>query len=151
MSRSPVVLVTGALIDIGRAIAIRYGRAWSRAGSCRLLGDVGGGDSRVRADGQPDQHAGEQQHRGVRVIAACMATAPSTPAGHTVLCRRPRTQRSPGISQMCGVGDPSRQRKCSGEDRVRRLSAAEVDGTASADAIELVLTDRISHACKELK
>jgi|SRR5947199_8713409 hypothetical protein len=98
MSRSPVVLVTGALIGIG---------------------DVGGGDSRVRADGQPDQHAGEQQHRGVRVIAACMATAPSTPAGHTVLCRR--------------------------------LSAAEVGGTASADAIELVLTDRISHACKELK
>jgi NAD(P)-dependent dehydrogenase (short-subunit alcohol dehydrogenase family) len=28
MSRSPVVLVTGALIGIGRAIAIRYGRAW---------------------------------------------------------------------------------------------------------------------------
>ena len=52
---------------------------------------------------------------------------------------------------MCGVGDPSRQRKCSGEDRVRRLSAAKADGTASADAIELVLTDRISHACKELK
>jgi hypothetical protein len=82
------------------------------------------------------------------VIAACMATAPSTPAGHTVLRRRPRTQRSPGISQVCGVGDPSRQRKCSGEDRVRRLSAAEVDGTASADAIELVLTDRISWLSK---
>jgi hypothetical protein len=147
MSRSPVVLVTG----VGRASAIRYGRAWARAGSWRLLGDVGGGDSRVRADGQPDQHAGEQQHRGVRVIAACMATAPSTPAGNTVRYRQPRTQGSPGISQMCGVGDPSRQRKCSGEDRVRRLSAAEVDGTASADAIELVLTDRISHACKELK
>jgi hypothetical protein len=29
--------------------------------------------------------------------------------------------------------------------------AAKADGTASADAIELVLTDRISHACKELK
>jgi hypothetical protein len=110
-----------------------------------LLGDVGGGDSRVRADGQPDQHAGEQQHRGVRVIAACMATAPNT-RRHTVLCRRPRTQRSRRISQMCGVGDLSRQRKCSGEDRVRRLSAAEVDGTASADAIEPVLTGRISHA-----
>jgi NAD(P)-dependent dehydrogenase (short-subunit alcohol dehydrogenase family) len=66
MSRSPVVLVTGALIGIGRAIVIRYGRAWARAGSWRLLGDVGGGDSRVRANGQPDQHAGEQQHRGVR-------------------------------------------------------------------------------------
>lgn len=151
MSRSPVVLVTGALIGIGRAIAIRYGRAWASAGSRRLLGDVGGDDSRIRADGQPDRHAGEQQHRGVRVIAACMATAPSTPAGHTVLCRRPRTQRSPGISQMRGVGDPSRQRKRSGEDRVRRHSAAEVDGTASADAIKLVLTDRASHACKELK
>ena len=60
MSRSPVILVTGALIGVGRAIAIRYGRAWARAGSWRLLGDVGGGDSRVRADGQPDQHAGEQ-------------------------------------------------------------------------------------------
>ena len=79
MNRSPVVLVTGALIGIGRAIAIRYGRAWARAGSWRLLGDVGGGVSRVRADGQPDQHAGEQQHRGVRVIAACMA--PGAPAG----------------------------------------------------------------------
>jgi hypothetical protein len=79
MSRSPVVLVTGALIGIGRAIAIRYGRAWAGAGSWRLLGDVGGGDSRVRANGQPDQHASEQQHRGVRMIAACMATAPSTP------------------------------------------------------------------------
>jgi NAD(P)-dependent dehydrogenase (short-subunit alcohol dehydrogenase family) len=33
MSRSPVVLVTGALIGISRAIAIRYGRAWARAGS----------------------------------------------------------------------------------------------------------------------
>jgi len=33
MSRSPVVLVTGALIGIGRAIAIRYGRAWARAGA----------------------------------------------------------------------------------------------------------------------
>ena len=151
MSRSPVILVTGALTGIGRAIAIRYGRTWARAGSRRLLGDVTGGDSRVRADGQPDQHAGEQQHRGVRVTAACMATAPSAPAGHTVLYRRPCTQRSRGISQMRGVGAPSRQRKCSGEDRVRRLSAAEVDGTASADAIELVLTDRISHACKELK
>jgi hypothetical protein len=32
MSRSPVVLVT-ALIGISRAIAIRYGRAWARAGS----------------------------------------------------------------------------------------------------------------------
>lgn len=52
---------------------------------------------------------------------------------------------------MCGVGDPSRQRKCSGEHRVRQLSVAEVDETASADAIELVLTDRISHACKEMK
>lgn len=31
MSRSPVVLVTGALIGIGRAIAIRCGRAWARA------------------------------------------------------------------------------------------------------------------------
>jgi len=151
MSRSPVILVTGALTGIGRAIAIRYGRTWARAGSRRLLGDVTGGDSRVRADGQPDQHAGEQQHRGVRVTAACMATAPSAPAGHTVLCRRPCTQRSRGISQMRGVGAPSRQRKCSGEDRVRRLSAAEVDGTASADAIEPVLTDRTSHACKELK
>ena len=151
MSRSPVVLVTGALIGICRAIAIRYGRAWARTGSRRLLGDVAGGDSRIRADGQPDQHAGEQQPRGVRVTAACMATAPSTPAGHMVLCRRPRTRRSPEISRMRGVGDPSRQRKCSGEDQVRRLSAAEVDGTASADAIELALTDRISHACKELK
>ena len=151
MSRSPVILVIGALIGVGRAIAIRYGRVWARAGSWRLPGDIGCGDSRVCADGQPDQHAGEQQHRDVRVTAACMATAPSAPAGHTVLCRRPRMQRSRGISQMCGVGDPSRQRKCSGEDRLRRLSAAEVDGTASADAIELVLTDRISHACKELK
>jgi hypothetical protein len=60
-------------------------------------------------------------------------------------------KRSPGISQMCGVGAPSRQRKCFGEDGVRQLSAAEVDGTASVDAIELVLTDRISHTCKELK
>ena len=39
MSRSPVVLVTGALTSIGRAIAIRYGRAWARAGSWRLLSD----------------------------------------------------------------------------------------------------------------
>lgn len=130
MSRSPVVLVTGALIGIDRAIAIRYDRERARVGSWRLPGDAGSGDSRVRADGQPDQ---------------------STPAGHTVRCRRPRTQRSPGISQMCGVDAPSRQRKCSGEDRVRQPSAAEVDGTASVDAIELLLTDRISHACKELK
>jgi NAD(P)-dependent dehydrogenase (short-subunit alcohol dehydrogenase family) len=39
MSRSPVFLVTGALTGIGRAIAIRYGRAWARAGSWRPLGD----------------------------------------------------------------------------------------------------------------
>ena len=70
MSRSPVVLVTGALIGIGRAIAIRYGRAWARAGSWRLLGDVGGGDSRVRADGQPDQHAGEQLGTAAMMLAS---------------------------------------------------------------------------------
>ena len=87
MSRSPVVLVTGALIGIGRAIAIRYGRAWARAGSWRLLGDVGGGDSRVRADGQPDQHAGEQQNRGVRGDRSLYGYRPRTPAGQTAIRR----------------------------------------------------------------
>lgn len=126
----PVVLVTGALIGIGHDIAIRYARAWARAGSAcgRTAGPWRPGDR------SPHGWLPHPAHRG-----------------HAVPCRRPRAQRSPGFSQMCGVGAPSRQRKCSGEDRVRRPSAAEVDGTASADAIELVLTERISHACKELK
>ena len=86
MSRSPVILVTGALIGVGRAIAIRYGRAWARAGSWRVLGDVGGGDSRVRADGQPDQHGGEQvitldevvPHPQYRMCHARSISAPPT-------------------------------------------------------------------------
>ena len=37
MSRSPVVLVTGALIGIDRAIAIRYARSWQDAPSRPVL------------------------------------------------------------------------------------------------------------------
>ena len=57
----------------------------------------------------------------------------------------------PGNYPNMWCGDPSRQRKWPGEDRARRPCAAEVDRTDSADAIELALTDRISHACKELE
>ena len=39
MSRSPVVLVTGALIGIGRAITVRYGRAWARGEEDHAPGD----------------------------------------------------------------------------------------------------------------
>jgi NAD(P)-dependent dehydrogenase (short-subunit alcohol dehydrogenase family) len=77
MSRSPVVLVTGALIGIGRAIAIRYGRAWARAGSWRLLGDVGVAIAESAPMASPISMRANSSTAAFGVIAACMATAPA--------------------------------------------------------------------------
>ena len=80
MSRSPVVLVTGALTSIGRAIAIRYGRAWARAGSWRLLSDEAAAIAESAPMASPISMRANKRTAASGVIAACMATAPGQTA-----------------------------------------------------------------------